>query len=271
MVRKPNLSSKTLIAAFVAAAFGLPAGAALAQTTTSHDSRDVAAANSPAARHVTLTDRQSEQTLHYSSSRTLRICNLSGRSESLTARVNAAEQRAPEDFVNPATRAGATSAPTPVALQVSYGSNTDQIQPGNCYDFRARDVRLSPAQRLPAGSGLVVAIAPISGNGFVNGRTTAAASYGYESGNASSKESVKQLKEQLKQDDEQERQANAELSSAREKLAQTTRDLKQAQSKERHVASTERQTASKARRGQQNAEQSERNDQQSQPNGGTPE
>lgn len=250
MMRKPSSSSKTLIAGFVAAALSVSAGAALAQTTTSHTSRDVAAADSPAARHVVLTNQQSEQALRYSSARNLRICNLSGRSESLAARTDAAEQRSPQDFANPATRVGATAPTTPVALLVRYGSNNDQIQPGNCYDFRARDVRLSPAQRLPAGSSLIVAIAPMSGNGFVNGRTVAYSS------TTSDRESVQELKEQLKQDDEQERQANAELSRARAKLAQTTRDLRQAEAKEQHVASTERQTEQAARREQQNADQS---------------
>jgi hypothetical protein len=252
MVRKANTSSKTLVATFVAATFGVSAGAALAQTTTSPNSHDEAAANSSYARNVTLTNQQNEQTLRYSRAHNLRICNLSGQSQSLTARTNAAEQRSPQDFRNPATRAGATVPANPVPLQVSFGGLNHQIQPGSCYDFRASRVHLSTGSRLPIGSALFVSILPAS-NGFVNGRTEAASS-------------VEQLKEQVKQDDEQERQANTELSQARDKLAQSTRDLKQAQSQEQHVASAERQTENSAR----HAQQSEQNAQPQQNNDGTP-
>lgn len=270
MVRKPSTCSKTLIAAFVATAFGASAGAALAQTTTSHDSRDVAAANSPTARHVTLTDQQSSQTLQYSRARNLRICNLTGRSPSLSSRVNAAESRAPMDRVNPTTRA-ASAPPAPVPLELSYRGMNEQLEPGNCYDFRASTVRLSPASTLPAGGELYVSILPVSANsGFVNGRTFTASTEDYRSTetwthdrtarNGSDKESVRQLKQQLKQDDEQERQANAELSHARAKLAQTTRDLQQAESKERHVATAERRTEQAERHAQQNTDNARQND-----------
>lgn len=260
----PIANSKTLVAASVAAAFGLSAGAVLAQTSTPPTARDVAAANSITARHVTLTNQQSEQTLRYSSARNLRICNLSGRSESAVAQENAADQRAPEDFRTPALRAGAAGPATPVPLQLSYAGNSEQIQPGNCYDFRARDVRLSPARTLPAGSALTVAISPMSANGFVNGRTVAYSSTTHESDHwrhdGYDKESVEDLKAQLKRDDEQERQADAELMRARDRLARTTRDLKKAESQERHVASTERQTQRAEQHAQQQTDQSRQND-----------
>lgn len=267
MVRKPNPSSRTLIAAFVAAAFGVTGGAALAQTTTSAGSTAEAVANSPSASHVTLTDQQNEQSLHYSQARNLRICNLSGRTRSAAARLNSDAQTAPEERSNLATAAPVTS-PTPVALQVSNANMNEQIQPGSCYDFRARTVRLSTAQRLPAGRALTVSIMPVSATAFVNGRTTAASSEdyserGFSGKNADTRQSVKQLKEQLKQDDEQERQANAELSQARTKLAQTTRDLKRAEADERHVASAEHRTTTEEHRAQQNARQA-------QPDEGTP-
>ena len=250
MVRKLNSSSRTAIAAFVAAAFGVTAGAAFAQTTTSHNSRDEAAANNPAAREITLTNRQNEHTLQYSRARNLRVCNLTGQSPSLSSRVNAAETRAPEDLVDPATRA-APPPPAPIPLALSYQGQNERVQPGNCFDFRASTVRLSLGRSLPAGGELDVSILPLSANGFVNGRTVALSSQ--DSGSA--RQSVTELKEELKRDDEEERQANAELSRARAHLAQTTRDLKQAEAQERHVASVERHTAQAARDEQQNAQQ----------------
>lgn len=306
MVRKSNPSSKTLIAAFVAAAFGVSAGAALAQTTTSDNARDVAAADSPAARDVTLTNQHSAQTLRYTRARNLRICNLTGHRQSVAARINSEETRSPEDFKTIGTQ-GAAPPPTPVPLQVSYGTKQEQIQPGNCFEFRASSVRLSPGRTLPPSGELYVSILPVSARGFVDGRTVAAASHNYETAsgtyagtsgagatswdttardrtgreraanNASSHETVQQLTEQLKRDDQQEREANAELRRARAKLAQTTRDLKQAQAEERHVASAERKTAQAEHEEQQSAgasrhndEQSQQNAEQSQQNEGTP-
>jgi len=259
MVRKPNPSSKTLVATFVAAAFGLTAGAAFAQTTTSHNASDEAAANSGSARHVTLSRNQSEQTLQYSRARDLRICNLTGQPTSAAESVNAAEDRAPQTRSNLAAEAPKV-APNPVALEVSYEGKSEQVQPGNCYEFQAQNVHLSSVETLPPDSVLNVSIAQMSGNDFVNGRTEAAASEHEgsseheRSNQVASKKSIEELKEQLKQEDEQEQQANAELSAARAKLAQTTRDLKEAQSREEHVASTERHTAKTAREAQQRAE-----------------
>lgn len=267
MLHKPNTSAKSLIAASVAAAFGLSAGAAFAQTTTPHTSHDEALANSTTARQVTLTDRQNAQTLQYSRARNLRICNLSGQGQSAAAAVHAEQQRAPDTRPNLAISAPA-SAPNPVALQVSYAGMSEQIQPGNCYDFRARSVRLSPATALPAGTALSVSIARVSPRGFVNGRTEA-----YSGSSRDTRRSVKELKEQLKRDDEQEQQANAELSQARDKLAQTSRQLKQAQSQERHVASAEHRTTDAAHQEQQNVQRKQQNvpeNQQNQQNEGTP-
>jgi Skp family chaperone for outer membrane proteins len=259
MQRKPNSSSQTLVSAFVAAALGLSAGAALAQTTTAHSSRDEAAANGSTARHLTLTNRRSEQTLRYSRAHDLRICNLSGQAPSAAQAANAEQQADPGRRTNLATNVEAN--PTPVPLQVSYAGSNEQIQPGNCYDLRARDVRLSPAATLPAGSALTVSVAPVSGSGFVNGRTEAATagSHGRLAGDRASKESVRQLTEEVKQEDREMRNANAELSRARTKLAQTTRELKDAQSKERHVASAERRTTHAERQEQQNAQPAQQN------------
>ncbi len=267
-MRRPNSSSKTtLVAASVAASLGLCAGAAFAQTTTSANASDEAAADSTTARHVTLTRQQNERMLHYAAARNLRICNLSGQAPSAAESINAAEQRAPQTRSNIAIEAPKTQ-PSPVALQVSYAGMSHQIQPGNCYEFQARNVRLGTAPRLPTEGVLDVSIAQMSGNGFVNGRTVAASSGSSAGGRLASdrdtKQSVKDLKEQLKQDDEQEQQANAELSQAREKLAQTTRDLKQAESKEHHVASAERHTSEAERQEQQRAQQAP-------PNGPSPE
>ena len=249
MMSKPNSSSKILIAASVAAALGISAGAAFAQTATSHNSIDEAVPDSTSARHVALTRQQNEQTLHYSAARNLRICNLSGRAPSATESINAAERRAPETRSNLAIEAPKTE-PRPVDLRVHFAGMSEQIQPGNCYEFQARNVRLSTTERLPPESVLDVSVAQMSGDRFVKGRTeTASAS------DRDTKQSVDQLKEQLKQDDEQERQANAELSQARDKLAQTTRDLQQAQSQESHVTSAERQTTQAERHEQQRAQQ----------------
>ena len=243
-MRTPNSYSKTLIAASVAAAFGVSAGATFAQTTTSHNAADEAAADSVAARHVSL---------NYPAARNLRICNLSGQAPSATESLNAAEQRSPETRQNLGIEGSQTST-TPVALQVSYAGTSEQIQPGNCYEFQARDVRLSTAQRLPVGSALNISVARMSGSRFVNGRTEAASV-----SDRDTRQSVKELKEQLKQEDVEERQANAELTQAREKLAQTTRDLKQAESNESHVASAEHRTTQAERQEQQKAQQAPQN------------
>jgi len=173
MTRKPTTSAKALVTAFVAAAFGVSAGAAFAQTATSHNSIDEAVPDSTTARHVALTRQQNEQTLQYSAARNLRICNLSGQAPSATESINAAEQRAPETRSNLAIEAPKTE-PRPVDLRVHFAGRSEQIHPGNCYEFQARSVRLSTTDRLPPESVLDVSVAQMSGNRFVNGRTDTA-------------------------------------------------------------------------------------------------
>lgn len=274
MVRKPSSSPRTFIAASIAAAFGLTAGAAFAQTVEPHNAPVGPAVPVPTtSRHTTLTNLHGTRTFQYPSARDLSVCNLSGQTPSGTAAMNAAEQRAPETRPNLAVLGPGGSA-TPVTLQVSYGGKNEQIQPGHCYEFRARNVRLSPAHKLPAGGALAVSVGQVSGAGFVNGRTVAASSESADrsdtASNARSNQSVKQLSAELERDDQQMRQANAELSQARSKLAQTTQKLKEAESKERRVASAEHHTANAERQEQQTAQQRQQNTPREQQNGGTP-
>ena len=273
-MHKPNSSSKFLIPAFVAAAFGLTAGAAFAQTSKPYNAPVGPAVPVPTtSRSTTLTSLHSTRTFQYPSARDLSVCNLSGHTPSGTAAMNSAEQRSPETRPDLAV-VGPGGSATPVTLQVSYNGRSEQIQPGNCYEFRARNVRLSPAQQLPAGAALQVSVGQVSGTDFVNGKTIAASSQSSDlsrtGSNAGSNESVEQLSAQLKHDDEQMRQANAELSQARAKLAQTTRKLKQAEAKERRVASAERHTANAERQEQQNAQHDRQNAQSEQQSSGTP-
>jgi len=153
--------------------------------------------------------------------------------------------------------------PTPVGLTVAYGGKTERIQPGDCYEFRARDVRLTPSQALPMGAALDVSIEPVAAKDFRNGATQTAAADHVEAGRSASnrtasEESIKQLSDELEQDDKEMRQATAELNAARARLAKATQELKQAQSKEWRVASAERQTATAERQEQQNRPQAER-------------
>ncbi|HUN72499.1 MAG TPA: hypothetical protein VMU52_09330 [Steroidobacteraceae bacterium] len=64
-MRKPSSSSKNVIAALVAAAFGLTAGTALAQTTSQSDQSNAAASHRPASkrsvRQVTSQVKQENQ------------------------------------------------------------------------------------------------------------------------------------------------------------------------------------------------------------------
>ncbi|MGH8258857.1 MAG: hypothetical protein ACREUG_04120 [Steroidobacteraceae bacterium] len=162
--------ASNLVAAFVAAALTLPAGAALAQSsqeggthesTARHPQALVESTENPDARHIRLTDRMNVESLNYDHPRGLRICNLTGH----VAPANGVANPTRNVPVPLADQAVPLHGPSPVDLKLTYNGQSSQVQPGECYRFRAQDVQVTPAQPLAPGRALELTVENLSGNG----------------------------------------------------------------------------------------------------------